>query len=350
MPDKTKMGVVYGMRPYTREELSRAVSDLDRRIKAGELTSVHAEKIKTILETYFGAEDVMKAPDLSCQITEVNFHLWPKLFHKENGAPCLKVPDLIYLEIETLVTEMLLRHHLKDSNSLMHRALFDSAFVPLALQHFNNIPGGFSTENDWGTYMFWGVDAKNHRLRMFLKEGRLQSSEGTVSIEWTPEGVAQALQEKKIFPAMLLCYVMVSLYYGMKCLGGFCQVNDLTMTKRAWGEILRGVGLNAEAEALEPVQTKELGGDGMVLGYLRTPQGSLSMATGIDLALDDDEDTSFDHYLELSKTVTLSEMMAPMLPEMYTVLYSIHERDPKLAGLLPEQILKFTGLDRKLHR
>ena len=44
----------------------------------------------------------------------------------------------------------------------------------------------------------------------------------------------------------------------------------------------------------------------------------------------------------------MSEMIAPMLPEMYTVLYPIQERDPSLLVETPEDIFKQTGLAQKL--
>lgn len=115
----------------------------------------------------------------------------------------------------------------------------------------------------------------------------------------------------------------------------------------AWGNLLREKGLESEADAIIPVQTKELGGDGLVLAYLKTAQGGLVPATGIDMALGDAQ-SDFKHYVELSKNVTLSEMMNPMLLEMYNVLYSSYQRNTSLPKVTSEQILKATGLEKKL--
>ena len=46
--------------------------------------------------------------------------------------------------------------------------------------------------------------------------------------------------------------------------------------------------------------------------------------------------------------ITMMEMMNPMLPEMYTVLYPSYERDEKYMTLAPEQIIRETGLGEKL--
>jgi hypothetical protein len=174
----------------------------------------------------------------------------------------------------------------------------------------------------------------------------LCSLENEMTLPLTPSAIAQALAEKMIFPSMLLCYVVVSLYYGMKCLGGFCQVHDLTVIKTAWQQLLAEAGEEAEAQALTPVQTKELGGDGMVLAYLRSDANVLVPATGLDM-ITYSGDTSFKKYIAFSKALTLSEVMSPMLPEMYTVLYPFPERDTELTVVSPEQIARATGLSEK---
>ncbi len=340
LPDKLKMGVVYATRGYNREDLSKAEDELLKK----DFDPGRGEKIRELIEEFFANERVMNSTDLNEQITEINFDLWKRLFHPVKQK---KMPDLIYLEIETLVTEMLLNNHLKNPDSLIYKVLFDPKFIELNYKYFNNIPGAFSLEKEWGTYMFWALDEKLHRVRLSLKDGVLTSGHGSWNYEMTPEGIAQALRDKKIFPGMLLCYLMVSLYYGMKCLGGFCQVNDLTQTKSAWAGMLNELGLSEEVAALEPVQTKELGGDGMVLSYLKSRDGEAFPAMSFDMILQN-EDTSFETYVNLSKKVTLMEMMGPMLPEMYTVLYPIQERDQSLLVDTPEDIFKQTGLGQKL--
>lgn len=347
LPDKLKMAVVYGTRTFTREELTRAEHELEKKEHEGELTPGHAKAIVAFLEEHFAAKNILGAAQLCSQITRINFNFWRKIFHGPGGVPQtgVTVPDLIYLDIETIVTQMLLKRHLTDTTTLLHRVLFDPALLPLVQRHFDNLPGAFSLEDGWGTYMFWGINEKGRRSGGRLQDGKLVFAD--FSVDWTPEAIRKALNEKKIFPGMLLCYLMVSLYYGMKCLGGFCQVHDLTVLKQAWIRLLEEAGEHAEANAVVPVQTKELGGDGMVLSYLRTPSGDFTPATGIDMALDQG-DTSFGKYVELSKRVTLMEMMSAMLPEMYTVLYPESERDPTLLALKPEEILRATGVTAKL--
>ncbi len=350
LADRYKMSVVYGCKPYTREDLTKAENEIRKKARAGEITAPRAEKVLALMEEILGSSEVLGASNFCSQLTRINYYYWPKLFHGRGGqASDAKhpVPNLIYLDIETLVTHTLLRFHLENSDSLLHHVLFDATLWPLLLKHFDGIPGAFSKEKDWGTFLFWGFDEKKHRVRLFLEAGKLVCRDRCIEIELTPAALAEALRTKRIVPSMLLSYLVVSLYYGMKCLGGFCQVHDLTLCKEAWMQLLLEIGETSEAEAIVPVQTKELGGDGLVLAYLKTATGNTVPAMGFDMILDEG-DTSFDHFVDLSKRVTLAEMMAPMLPEMYTVLYSEQDRDLALLSAKPEDIFRAVGLEEKL--
>jgi hypothetical protein len=243
-----------------------------------------------------------------------------------------------------VVRELVVHYHLNNLESLFYKLLFDAKTHRRALKHFNNLAGAWSLENNWGTYLFWGLDEKLRRVRLKVDGGKLiAANDASYALPLTPEAVASSLSQKKIFPSMLLCYLLISLYYGMKCLGGFCQVHDLTMIKQAWRNFLRELGHESEAEALLPVQTKELGGDGMVLAYLKTKSGNLVPATGIDMILENKR-YSLEHYVDLSRRVKMEHMMSPMLPEMYTVLYLAAERDKRLLSVSPAEILKTTPL------
>ncbi|KKW42798.1 MAG: hypothetical protein UY92_C0003G0004 [Candidatus Magasanikbacteria bacterium GW2011_GWA2_56_11] len=352
LPDRLKMSVVYGAPAFADKEIAKAKAQLALKQKSGEIAARRAQRIGEVLDRYFSLPSVLAAPDFAAQVTKINYDLWPAIFHHQPEAatpvrPSGRIPDLIYLEIETLVNELLLRFHLTNSESLLYRLFFDPGHQNLAQRFFNNLPGGFSLENGWGTYFFWAVDQRLHRVRLILKDGELRSDSGEHVIALTPEAIQEALARKQIFPSMALCYLVVSLYYGVKCLGGFSQVNDLTMLKEAWRGFLAAVGEETEAAAVLPVQTKELGGDGMVLAYMGDAEQGLSPATGIDMLIEQSAGR-YGHFVELAKKITLSEAMSPLLPDIYNVLYSSPDRRAEFQALSPERILRVLGLDRKL--
>lgn len=345
LPDRLKMSVVYGVPSYANEDIEKAKHQLQKKQNSGEVTPERAAKIADALTEHFGSKDIMEAANFASQTTKMNFNLWPAIFSESKKKE--HIPDLIYIEIETIVRELLIKFHLNNPKSLLHRVLFDEKYQKLSLELFNNIPGGFSIENDWGSYMFWGLDEKFHRVRLVLKDGKLCSPSGEHVYELTPLSIANALKNGKIFPGMLLCYLVVSLYYGMKCLGGFSQVNDLTFLKNAWGKMLEQIGEKEELKAVLPVQTKELGGDGMVLAYLKDNEQKLVPATAIDMLIEKKE-AGIKEYIELSRKITLMEAMSPLFPEIYNILYSIYQRDPDIAKISPEQILHALNIYKKM--
>jgi len=350
LPDKLKMSVVYQLRAFNKEDLDKAVSEIDKSTRAGKIHNGRGERVKKFLKTFFGNEEVLAAKDLSTQITKINFDMWPNLFHAEKASKeeisakkkSKKIPDLIYLEIETIVKELLIKHHFFNKQSLVNRFLFHPDSQRLVYKYFDKLPGSFNLKDGWGTYIFWGLDDKMHRVRLALDKGKLHSADNKIVIKWDPENLQKALDNKQIFPNMALCYTLVALYYGFKCLGGFSQVNDLTLTKDAWKKYLVSIGEFTEAEALNPVQTKELGGDGMIVAFMETPGGTLVPAMGIDMILEK-QDTSYKKYIEISKKLMLKDTMAPMLPDIYSVVYSSYERDPSLTVITADEIVNAKG-------
>lgn len=355
LPDKNKMSVVHCMRGFTREDIEKGKQQLKQKVKGGELTAERAVKIEELINEIFLDEHVLAIPDLNRQISVINYRLWPKLFHPSKKTPdqpsASRLVDLVYIEIETIVAQLLSRIHLKNPSSLLYRLLFTPEYRQLVLERFHDLAGSFSLEQKEeqkrGTYFFWTVDEKLHRVGLVCDGKDLYSEDGRFRYAYTPENVSKGLEEKWLFPNMFACYVIIALYYGMKCLGGFSQVHDLTVIKDAWQEFLKTIGEPEEAEAVAPVQTRELSAGGIVLSYMETNTGELTAATGIDMAIDPD-DTRFELYAKLSKGVTLSEMMTPMLPGTYTVMFSAPFRDESLASLSSALILHETGVEQKL--
>jgi hypothetical protein len=339
-PDKLKMGVAYSMRSYTREELDRALDNVKSKERETHISKQKSDAMQDYMEKYYGDPEVLGAKDFSSQITKLNYLMWPSLFR--DG----EVPNLIYLEIETIVAELLQQYHFKDTESLIHKFLFDPNYYKLVLRCFEGIDGAFSVDEGRGSYMFWALDDKCRRVALHLKEGRLVSNNGEYDFAYTPEGMAKALENKQVFPGMLLCYLIIALYYGMKCLGGFSQVHDLTLTKEAWMEFLIHLGKRGEVDAVMPMQTKEYGGDGMLLAYLPS-EDQVRPAYGIEMGIGEVSQT-FGDYIESAKRVNILEAVEPMMPEIYQVLYPQDERIAELSDLTLSDIAKAIGLLEKL--
>ena len=348
-PDKMKMGTVHGTRAYGREDIEQAKKYINNRMQAGDICKEKGALVHTLIDQKLAAPDILALPNLSEQISALNYRLWPSLFHAKGcSTPTKDVPDLAYLDIETIVTQALLRHHLHQPESLIYKALFDANFVASICKKFDGIPGAFCLADNSGTHFFWAVDEKLHRVRLQYENGFLRSHDGSLSIEATPRGIEDALQAKRIFPSTALCYLVVAMHYGMKCLGGFSQVHDLTVLKEAWCKVLNECGEHEEAQGLERLQTKEMNAGGMILTFFRSLQDRLVIPTGIDMLLEKDQDTSPQTYIKISQDILLDESMLPMVPSAYSVFYPSHERTIDTSALTFQEIAEYIGLNNKL--
>lgn len=343
-PDTEKTACVYGLRPYTERDLNRAKGLLKGKKHAKEIDTQTEEKVMQILAEVFGNKDVLKCQSFSEQITKVNYRLWPMFLHQE-AKKIHEIPDLLYLEIETLVNRILIDRHFKNPDSILYKFIFDPRYLDLITKYFDGIEGAFFLARNTGTFLFWGLDQKNRRVRLIRDGMTLKSEDGSIAFELMPATVAKLLEEKKIFPSMIVTYAVVSLYYGMKCLGGFSQVNYLTRMKEAWIKMNADLGNYKEIEMCARIQTKELC-EGLTIAYVETPQKGVIPATGIDLILYGNEKL-WDRLIRISKRLYLEDLIEPMIPEIYRVVYSFPDREEQLMQLSPEKILDMKKMVKK---
>ncbi len=292
--DKDKRRVVYATPALSKENIQS--------------TLPKANGITPFVKAAFSDPAVMGSSTLVEQISRFNNRLWKTLWHTHNASP-----ELIYIEIETVVTQTMLRH-LTDESSLLYKLFFDTTMRSVASSEFVDLRGGFNEETKRGSFFFWGIDTHFHRVALFLYEGTLKSEDDTIAIPWKADSIAAALKSKQLMPGMLLCYLVISLYYGFKCFGGFCQVQDLTAIKHAWQRVLRQVGQGDEAERVGTINTKTFLGDAALV---QLPGGI--PATSWDVPLYELE-RDIEFYLNRAKNITLDEMLVPMIPSMYEVI------------------------------
>ncbi|MFA6304417.1 MAG: hypothetical protein WCV73_02590 [Patescibacteria group bacterium] len=334
---------VFNFPKYTEENITSTFKLLYEKVQSGELTQAVAEKAVGLLEEIYLKPDVLEANDYSEQITKTNFTLWQKFF---NAMKIKHAPNLIYLEQESLVNRLLINHHLFE-DTVISRMIFDPSFEKLILKYFDNIQGAFSVAEGWGTYFFWALPkGAKYRLQLFKQGNYLASADGSYKVALTPDGLYQALVKKELIPSMMMCYVLLTFYYGLKCLGGFSQVNYLTFMKKAYIKMQADRGKFKSIELCARVQTKEMGGD-FTLAFLSGGQAGLVPATGLDLLLYGDEKT-WPCLVNESKNITLEEAINPLLPEFYRIIYPENMRTPELMELSSQEISRLTYLEKKI--
>lgn len=329
---------------YTRTDLDRAKNRLTQLRRSGEIGPMHEDVVGSVIDGVYGQPRVLELPTYSDQVTVTNAQLWPRLF----PDPQVRMPRLLYIELERVVTGLLVKHHLF-SDTLIQRLLFDPQYQQAFTELFDGIMGGFSSSEGWGTYLFWGLPAgRHHSLQLFRRDDVLKSADGSFEVPLTAHAVYQALTNRTLIPSTQLSLLLLSFYYGVTCKGGFSQVNYLTAMREAYLKLLQrfpGQHLDDVAVAYQS-RTAELGED-FAVAFVRAPDGRVVPATGLDLLLYRENQT-WEHLVKTAQDVTLAEALSTMMPDFYSVVTQERERRPELSGLSAEDITALLGLERKI--
>ncbi len=312
------------------------------KVNAGDVGQAEADIIVQMLDDIYAQPEMFECASYADQMTKGNFRLWKQFFSHTNEP----VPELIYLGQETLVIRLLIEHHLY-RNTVLNHILFDDAYDALLAQYFDGVTGAFSQTQQYGTYLFWGIMPDKHDRVQLWKNGRaLESRDGSFRVELTPESLQHALEEQRLMPSMLLVFITLAFHYGLKCLGGFSQVNYLTSMKNAYIKMQVDRGNYKSIEVCARAQTKEIC-YGLHLAFLRDHQGEMIPATGLDLLLYGNSDT-WPTLIEMSKSFTVEDSLDPMMPGIYRKLYRDSERNASLLSVTIADIVKSTGAHERI--
>ncbi len=342
LPSNAHSSSAYNFRPYTPEEVEKVRKRLQELVKEGAVLPEIAAQVRPLIDEIYGTPDILACTSFRDQIAKTNRLLWNRFF----GASHVKVPELLYLDQEDIVVRLLTKYHLEDDTVINH-ILFDPSYEPYIEKYFDGIFGSFSKKDGTGTYLFWGLPAgEKLNQQMWRKGNYLVNKDETFKVELTPTAIREAMENRTLIPSLLLNFITISMYYGLKCLGGFSQVNYLTQMKNAYIKMNVDLGNYRSIEVCARAQTKEIC-CGLTLTFLGYGEGRLALATGIDLILYGEEN-SWQRLLEVSKQTGLEEALNPLLPDIYRVSYDESEWEPDLLALTDKEINKFTGLDKKI--
>lgn len=193
---------------------------------------------------------INKCSDYSEQIMVFNDWLWEKI------APGKK---LNFFPIDTLSGNFLCRVLLKQPRSTLYRFLFD---YPLEKQEklFDGIYGAWNLTKlhnftpGGGTFYFWGLD--NHQQMVPLKRIGCQLAAQNPDfkpLKWDIETIAEALQNRKLIPSLLINYLIIAGHYGLYCSGAFNQIGYLSPILKQYQKALFDMKEDEEAERIEKI-------------------------------------------------------------------------------------------------
>lgn len=245
--------------------------------------------------------------------------------------------------------ELIKKHHLQ-KNTTINQILFDPTMRGFVHKHFNGLNGAFSTENAYGTFLFWGLpqDGK-YRVQLWLKNNTLVSDDGSFKVELTPDAIMAAIEKNELIPNTLLTFIILAFYYGQYLSGGPAQTKNLTAMKKAYTEMLQEASLTEDIEALEDLNTTNLIISRPILAFIDLKaQNERIPATGLDLILYGDGGKSWDETIEATKHTTLLEFFNRALVSFYHEFVSADEKTDVMSQITERDIEIFTGLDKKV--
>lgn len=342
LPSNAHSAIVYNFRAYTEADLKKLHQVVQDKFKSRLISNDTSDKLHYLLESVYADPTIIGQANFSEQMIVANDRLWQLYFAPSGVAPA----RLLAIEQETITTELLLRYHLFE-DTIISNMLFSEAYIPLLEHYFSGIMGAFNTKTKTGTYFFWGISTdKNYRVQLWKEGEKLVASDGSMVVDFTPQAVAIALRERKIIPSLLLVFSTLCFYYGLKCLGGFNQINYLTAMKNAYLKMNVDRQNYRSIEVCARAQTKEMN-DGYLSAFAGAPDGILLPVTGLDLFLYGNAQT-WPTIMDEVNNITIAESLEPAMPEFYRYVYTESERLPELAAITPEQVTEYTGLAKKL--
>ncbi len=332
---------IYKMHAYGKEELGKMYHALDTDLQKKTITQEMHKRITNLIGEIYDQPDILACANYAEQVSKTNRKLWEKFFEASNT----NLPDLMYLELEDIVVKLITKYHLSQDTIIQH-VLFDPKYESYINEYFEGIFGSFSRENEAGTYLFWALpEGARHNIQLWREGNHLVSSDGSYKIELTPDAIRDAMERKELIPNLLLCFMVVSFYYGLKCIGGFNQVNYLTLMKNAYIKMNVDLGNYRSIEVCARAQTKELS-DGLTFSFLEYQNGkdTMALASGLDLILYGHHQ-SWETLRTICKKMTLEEAINPLIPEIYRITYDEAEWEPDLITITEKDANKIAGLD-----
>src|SRR3989344_9123937 len=197
--------------------------------------SKQAQDFLVKAQEIIGNIDISGCRMLGDQIAKINYYLWPLIFEEKIRS---NVSNLISLEYDDMVIDYLLHVLTNDKNSFIYKMLLDDQLRNRALVHFEGKTGAWDKIRNKGTHFFWYYNDENNQTRLQLKDGKLQSTDGAVNIDWKLEAIIQKLKERRLLPCMLLKFYLIIFYMGLKPFTGYGSTNYISVMQKDLMEFL----------------------------------------------------------------------------------------------------------------
>lgn len=310
--------------------------------REGKISKETKQKIGGFINEIYNTPHPLSLNDYVDQLTVTNYWIFRKLFQKYNKFR----PNLIYLSQEKITLDLILKNHL-DKNTIINKILFEKSHQSLFEKYFDGITGAFSKENNSGTFLFWGYLPSGKKISIKLSDGKLVG-ENNFSVELTPGGIKDAIENQKLIPSVALVFLVLAFYYGLLLGGGNEQVNNLTTMKGAYTKLLQEINDTENLEAIENLITTNYVIPRPLIAFASGPEDRRFPATGLDLIIYGDQGANLGKLINETKNVTCGQLLERAFPSFYRE-YAVNDSEYETLSKLNERdIEKFRGLDDRI--
>jgi len=303
IPGKFSQSMVSAVGPITKNMVSKAQRVAEKLFHEGVILESENKVIMSLLGEEYSNTAVLSQPDYSDQAVMLNRRVWRRIFA---SAIQRGMPDMAYLEMERVVSA-LLEKDIIDSESLMHNILFDpllrtdildrldgergcwdhQKLVRLSKCNGNHHPGSEAFRG-CGTEFFCFVDDKGRRVpSMLSRNGSPPTLRGVtpgkdISLPFTPDALCNGLRERRLIPSLFSSFATLAFARGLKCIGGFMQVDYLPAMQRSLCRALESRGLYDWAQNVAQVPTANFV-TGINVALSVYPDGAVKPAGAVEL-------------------------------------------------------------------
>ncbi len=236
--------------------VKRAQTRFDALVREEKICPTLNNSIRVLFNDTYAAPEVLQQPSYSLQATKLNHSVWRRLF--QSGT---KYPEMVYLEIEKIVTDLLIKD-LHNPESLAHIVMFEPSIRKRILSKLDGDRACWDTKmldqrlkadqkklrslHGGGTHLFWGIDSRRRRIPLSLihhNGGKavlsgIDDSGKKLEVPFEVERIVEALQRQQLLPSLFTCFLVTAFARGMVCAGGYFQAAYLPIMQRAVREAL----------------------------------------------------------------------------------------------------------------
>lgn len=334
--------VIY-FKPYTMEAIKNIKSRIAALRSEKKIEKGPYHKLLQLIDEIYAHPDVLSCSTYMDQVTKTNYMLWQKLF-----APPVKNPlNFVFVSQENIASRLLLSNHLKQDTTI-HRLLFSPSHQTLLKKHFEGLMGAFSYEKKLGTHLFWALPkGEKYRKQLWFDGKFLVTEDGSFKLALTPENIQKGIEEKTLIPSILLIFMVISFYYGVRLLGGQNQTTYLTHMKEAYLAMHTELGDAEVVVYASNVRTDDLAISRPVLAFIENAKGKRVAASALDLVLYGNENT-WTSIRDVAKNVTIDEALSRSFPNWYRMYYPPQVQEKEILAFTEEHIERLIGLDKKI--